>query len=125
MKLHENYQRLVEIAGAAHQAGRRIVGLAQSDIDLARLYSYAFRAQVIGAFHATQVALRACPSVDPRDIALHLLQDLADLAMDPIMCDGRALLSTFYRYDRGVRAVADALRAVPESHDSSELAGIA
>jgi len=113
---HPDYDRLVDLAGRAHQAGRCAVGLPQKDIDRARLYSYAFRLHVIGTFHATQVALRAGSAEDgnplaagPRSQALHVLQDLANRAMDPIQPDARALLSTFWHYDRGIRFVAEAL----------------
>jgi hypothetical protein len=130
VNLHPNYQRLSHVAGAAHVARRRAVGLAQQDIDLARLYSYAFRAQVIGVFHATQVALRACRGGDARSqdydaFALHLLEDLANLAMDPIMADARALLSTFFRYQRSVCSITEALRAARQAHDTPQRAAIA
>lgn len=111
MNQHPSYRRLVELAERSHQAGRNILGISRADIDLARLYAHAFRGHVIGAFHATRVALEAVPSPNhQRQRAIETLTDLADLAMDPILADGRALVSTFLRYHRGISRMLDALQ---------------
>lgn len=115
MKLtcHPNYERLTDIARRAHQAGRCPHGIGTDDINLARLYCHAFRGHVIGAFHATRQALIgsgfSTPSLMHLARAKQLLKDLADLAMDPILPDMRALLATFHRYDGWVRQALHAL----------------
>jgi hypothetical protein len=121
--MHPNYQRLVELAGRCHQSGRATHGITAQDIALARLYSYAFRGHVIGAFAATRVALEARAPTNERAAlhrrrALELLESLADRAMDPIMADARALLSTFHGYDRDVCRAIDAMRDETEAGDS-------
>lgn len=117
---HSSYLRLVDLVQRCHRAGRSTHDIDADDIDLARLYSHAFRAHVIGAFHATRLALEAVedpgrsPAREIRTYVLGTLADLADLAMDPILPDPRALLSTFYRYDQGVRRVIDGLEQLNE-----------
>ena len=59
--MHENYRNLIEKAQRSHQQNRNPTEIDDRDIILARLYSYALRAHVIGVFHATRVALAACP----------------------------------------------------------------
>jgi hypothetical protein len=121
--MHPNYQRLSELAARCHQSGRAAHGITAEDIALARLYSYAFRGHVIGAFPATRVALEAQRPVNDhaaihRRRALDLLEALADRAMDPIMPDARALLSTFHGYNRDVCRAIDAMRDETEADDS-------
>lgn len=111
---HPNYERLSDLARRCHGAGRTLSGIGEHEIALARLYSYAFRMHVIGAFHATRVALEALPP-KPGQAALHrrhaleLLETLADRAMDPIAADARALVSSFHGYHRDIDRAATAL----------------
>jgi hypothetical protein len=112
--MHPSYAQLVDKSRAVHEAGRSTRDITPRDIALARLYSYAFRSQTIGAFHATRVALAGLPTANPPALAARersslLLLDLADRAMDPIATDARAVLSTFHRYDRDIRSVIEAL----------------
>jgi hypothetical protein len=128
--MHPNYQRLAELAACCHQSGRATHGIRAEDIALARLYSYAFRGHVIGAFAATRVALEAQAPANERAAlhrrrALELLEALADRAMDPIMADARALLSTFHGYNRDVRRVSDAMRDESEASSDSRVGAIA
>ena len=58
LRMHENYERLADLTCASHLRGRAPAGIAERDIALARLYSHAFRGQVIGAFHATRRVAR-------------------------------------------------------------------
>ena len=55
--MHQNYSRLVALAAESHSRGRDPFLATERDIALARLYSYAFRRHVIGAFHATRQKL--------------------------------------------------------------------
>jgi mannose-6-phosphate isomerase-like protein (cupin superfamily) len=127
---HANYQRLVDAAAQGHAAGRAARDLASADIELARLYSYAFRTQTIGAFHGTRQALEDRPSVGGqahihRQRAVELLEDLGNLAMEEVPDDFRALLSTFYRYDLGARRVCDALKQECNAGGDGEVGVIA
>lgn len=111
LKMHPNYQRLAEIACASHARGRAPAGIEPNEITLARLYSHAFRGQVIGAFHATQVALQSWQPTEPLaafqlDRLRELLMDLANRSMDDVGQDMRALIATFHHYSTHVaRAV--------------------
>jgi hypothetical protein len=113
-----SYQRLVELAETAHRRGRCNLGLSVDDIALARLYSHAYRAHVIGAFHATRQALEtllANGAISPHRLrACEILADLAGMAMDPIPADSRALLSTFFRYEQGIGRILESLRREEE-----------
>lgn len=128
-QLHPNYQALVEKAAWCHEKGRTSQGVGADDIARARLYSYAFRLHTIGSFHATRLALGARPVTNPlstahRTRALETLEDLADQGMDPVPGDFRALLSTFYRYHRGVERIEQALRADAEASSDEVVAEI-
>jgi hypothetical protein len=119
------------VARRCHSAGRCPFDIKPKDIDLARLYSYAFRAHVIGAFHATRLAVDGLGANERSSTAGPLaylqtaLSDLADLAMDPIQPDMRALLSTFHHYDQGVRRAIDGLEQLLEIAGDGRLDRIA
>jgi hypothetical protein len=125
---HPSYQRLAELAEARHAQGRNHLGLSAGDIARARLYSHAYRGHVIGAFSATRRALAdlssGCPAGSHRVRALELLADLADLAMDPIPPDHRALLGSFYRYEQGIRRVLEAMARDQETQPDDRTARI-
>lgn len=112
--MHAGYSQLVDKVRTSHEQGRRTDLIAPEEIDLARLYCYAFRIHTIGAFHATQQALETHPIQDPiarvqLQRACEQLEDLANQGMEPVPDDFRAVISIFHRYDRGVRRVIDAL----------------
>jgi quercetin dioxygenase-like cupin family protein len=119
MKTHPNYSRLVALAAESHSRGRDPFLATGRDIALARLYSYAFRRHVIGAFHATRQELSAIGFArTPGDHRLASLQiiraqetlaDLADRSMDAIENDRRALISTFHFYATHVARVLETL----------------
>jgi len=130
VQLHAHYRRLVELAVASHQQGRNPSLISDQDIGLARLYAYLFRAHVIGAFHATRVALEERPPVtgraaDARTQALDDLVDLANLTMDDVPTDYRAVISLFHRYHRGLMRVLEALHRDAEASGDAEIGGIA
>ena len=125
LRTHPNYQRLVGLTEESHSRGRASAGISKHDIALARLYSHSFRGHVIGAFHATRIALDA---IHPRDRtavvqlnrAAELLTDLANRSMDPVGDDVRALISTFHHYCTHVARVVNALDAACElEHDAA------
>ena len=119
MKMHQNYSRLVALAAESHSRGRDPFLANVRDIALARLYSYAFRRHVIGAFHATRQKLGGIEfsnlRVEDRLAALQVarvqdsLADLANRSMDAIENDGRALISSFHFYATHVARVQVAL----------------
>lgn len=120
---HDSYRRLIDQARERHRQGRSPLGVNEADITLARLYSHAYRIHVIGAFHATRAALAELQSTDLLAMAclkeaMRTLHDLANLSMDPIMPDVRALLSTLYRYEEGVSHVLDRLQQAENVSDS-------
>ena len=53
--MHPAYEQVIERASACHRNNRNPQGITDADICFARLYSYAFRLHVIGAFHATRL----------------------------------------------------------------------
>ena len=119
MKIHPNYSRLLALAVESHSRGRYPFLATERDIALARLYSYAFRRHVIGAFHATRQELSTIEfGATQADHRLALLQimraqetltDLANRSMDAIENDRRALISTFHFYAIHVARVGEAL----------------
>jgi hypothetical protein len=120
LQVHPNYRRLVEIARRSHEKGRKAEGITPEDIALARLYSYAFRRHTIGAFHATQVALRGITGGNLltsayRERGVELLIDLANRSMDAVGVDFRALISTFYYYAVNVERVVAVLNKACEA----------
>jgi mannose-6-phosphate isomerase-like protein (cupin superfamily) len=126
LRMHANYERLADMTCDSHVRGRAPSGISERDISLARLYSHAFRGQVIGAFHATR---RALESFRPKDrlAAAHLLRadellaDLANRSMDTVGDDVRALISTFHHYCTHVARSVDALDTACDLERSSDL----
>lgn len=125
-QMHQNYERLTDLARQSHAHGRTSLGINGLDISLARLYSYAFRGQAIGTFHATRCALGAIHTAD-RFVAAQLtranesLADLADRSMDAVGSDIRALISTFHHYCTHISRTITALDAACELERNSEL----
>src|SRR5690242_19592816 len=119
VRMHPNYERLAELACSSHARGRAPAGIDARDVTLARLYSYAFRAQVIGAFHAAREAIAGIRAPDPL-AAVHLsrsselLGDLANRSMDSVGDDARALISTFHHYCTHVARTVAALDSAVE-----------
>jgi len=119
VRMHPNYERLADLACSSHARGRAPSGIDARDITLARLYSYAFRAQVIGAFHAAREAIAAIRTPDPLPSAhlsraSELLGDLANRSMDSVGDDARALISTFHHYCTHVARTVSALDSACE-----------
>lgn len=126
LQMHSNYERLADLACASHARGRAMSGIELRDVTLARLYSYAFRAHVIGAFPATRNALAGLQTTDPLAMAhlsraSELLTDLANRSMDSVGDDTRALVSTFHHYCTHVARTLSALDAASELLHSPEL----
>jgi len=100
-------------------AGRAPSGIDARDVTLARLYSHAFRGQVIGAFHAAREALAKILTTDRLALAHlaranELLTDLANRSMDLVGDDARALISTFHHYCTHVARTVAALDTASE-----------
>ncbi len=119
LRSHENYRRLSDLACDSHARGRAPQGIPDRDIILARLYSHAFRAQVIGAFHATRVEMGKLTIADPLarlqlTRADETLAALANRAMDAVGADARALVATFHHYCTHVARAVEALDAACE-----------
>ena len=128
--LHTGYSRLVDVAVESHKGGRRTDGIHQKDIDLARLYSYGFRIHTIGTFHATRLAIESFKADDTAAQtqllrAREQLLDLINQGLEPVPDDFRVVISTFYRYDRGVRRVMDALEGAHLALNDARLEHIA
>ncbi len=114
MRMDAGYAELVDRSRRAHCANRNPAAITATDIARARLYDYGYRGQVIGTFHATKVALEQLPpghaSADAwRTRANEALDDLANLAMDPVSADHKAVISSFHRYHTGILRVLDSL----------------
>ena len=92
IRQHSNYRQLVARARSSHAHNRSPVGITDGDIDIARLYCYAFRLHTIGAFHATKAAIEQLHDGDEfaatcRQRAIEALTDLANLAMESVPDD--------------------------------------
>ena len=114
--MHDHYRRVIEKAQQSHQQNRNPSEITAEDTTLARLYSYGYRLHVIGAFHATRVALAECPHTTPlgqaqRRRAVETLEDLASQSMEPVPDDFQAVITSLYRYHRGILRVLESLQA--------------
>ncbi|HEY3132681.1 MAG TPA: hypothetical protein VGL91_24740, partial [Acidobacteriota bacterium] len=126
MRKCESYLQILSKASWSHEHGRNVEHICQEDIDFARLYSYAFRTQTIGAFHSTAVLLLEsiaanASSLSDRYRVLEYLGQLRDRAMDPVPTDFRAVVSTFYYYHRWTEAAVERLESVCSSDRNPEL----
>ena len=115
MRMDAAYAELVDRSRRSHAANRNPAGISATDVARARLYCYGYRSQVIGTFHATRVALdEHAPAVGEaaawRRRATDALADLADLAMDPVPDDFRAVISTLHHYHAGVLRTLESLQ---------------
>jgi hypothetical protein len=113
LRVSDLYAHLLDKARWSHAHGRSISHILAADVDAARLFSYGYRSQTIGTFHATRLVLEAQAN---REGSTHCLADafalLAQLeakAIDPILTDHRALISTLYYYDRWTTSVKETL----------------
>ena len=115
-KRSDAYLQLIEKADRSYQNNRGVFHIEEEDIALARLYSYGYRSQTIGAFHACREAVQSVHESDGDDAealtrALDLLNQLANLAILPVPGDFRALLFTLYYYDLKIREAIAALES--------------
>ncbi len=114
MRMDPAYIELIDRARRSHRATRNPTGITATDVARARLYCYGYRGQVIGTFHATAVAL---DQLDPasgeaaawRQRATDALGDLADLAMDSVPDDFKAVVSTLHHYHAGISRALESL----------------
>ena len=130
LPISSTYRRLSETALESLRQGRRADLFTADDIAYARLYSYSFRAHIIGSFHAVGEALRSHASSDATarahiQRAVEQLDDLAHRGMDPVPDDFRAVVSTFAGYDIGVKRVVDALKQAFDASGDRALPGFA
>lgn len=116
LRVSDAYAQIIDKARWSHAHGRNVAHILPDDIQAARLFSYGFRAQTIGSFHATRVLLEAEPTKGIKADAeecLHQaclrLEQLEARAVDPILNDHRALISTLYSYDQWTKEVDDLL----------------
>lgn len=112
--MHAVYAELVEKARESHARHRSPSSVSSCDVGRARLYCYAFRGHTIGAFHATRLAIEQLADSGPLSAAYRLrateaLQDLANLAMEPVPNDFRAVIATLYRYHQGIARALDSV----------------
>jgi hypothetical protein len=133
MKMHvsESYAQLMDKARWSLDHGRNVLHILRSDIDSARLFSYGYRSQAIGAFHATRIAIESyenggtSPKVsDYLNQVRSLLDQLEAKAGDKVPCDFRALISTLYYYDQWVKQVAEALEKTGAGGTNRQLGNI-
>src|ERR1700733_7810971 len=100
---HANYQAVVTAAEQSFRNSRSVEAITPEIILLARLYCYGFRGQVIGAFHATAQALEKRQAEGKTSLDLENahagLRALANITLELVPTDYRAVLTTFHRYD--------------------------
>ena len=130
LRMHPNYRELLQCARESHERNRSPVGIERRHVQLARLYSYAFRLHAIGAFHGVGQAWRAAPTGNSVAAAwrlrgLEMLEDLANQSMEPVPDDFRAVMITFYRYHRGLERVLDSFDRELNISASADLLSLA
>jgi hypothetical protein len=113
LQVSESYAQVVEKARWSHAHGRSVFHILQSDIDAARLFSYGYRAQAIGTFHATRIAIEEQEHIATGPYvktclshARILLGQLEAKAGESVPRDFRVLTSTLYYYHEWVNQVA-------------------
>jgi mannose-6-phosphate isomerase-like protein (cupin superfamily) len=124
---HDHYLAVRSAAEASLRDGRKVDGISEDTILLARLYAYGFRGHIIGAFHATVLALEALKTAAKagrREETVRVLRALGALSLEAVPADFRVVLTTFYRYDRGLVRAFSLLRALAEEDASGESAAI-
>jgi mannose-6-phosphate isomerase-like protein (cupin superfamily) len=128
LQASERYAQLLDKARWSHANGRNVFHILESDIDAARLFSYGFRSQAIGTFHATRVAIETeekeatGPYVKTCLLQARILLDqLEAKAGECVPRDFRALISTLYYYDEWVNQVAQVLEKASVRGTSSKL----
>jgi len=116
MQASDSYRELIAKARWSHEHGRSISHITQGDVNGARLFSYAYRSQSIGTFHAARVALEAeekhTASSSAHSFltrAQRVLKQLEDKVVDPVPQDAGALISTLFYYDQLVNLAAEIL----------------
>lgn len=129
-KTHPAYSSLIAKATRSHANNRNPSDISDADVARARLYAYAFRLHVIGAFHATRLAVAALDVADPvarvdRARAVETLEDLTNQAMETIPDDFRALLVSLYRYHRGLERTWESLTRLRDVTKRLDVARIA
>ncbi len=115
LALHPAYEALLDRASHSHARHRSPAEISAEHVVRARLYCYAFRKHTIGAFDATRKALETLAPAGPqaeswRTRAVEALADAANLAMEPVPADFRAVIATLYRYHQYVQRAIDSLR---------------
>ena len=118
LKQSDLYRGLLEKATWSYAYGRSVFHIDQADVDVARLFIYAYRSQTIGAFHATREAAEAQTkasagkrAAEYLERALGLLQQLESRAIDPVPNDFRAVISSLHFYDLWITQVISLLEA--------------
>jgi mannose-6-phosphate isomerase-like protein (cupin superfamily) len=128
LKLHGNYQGVRNAAIESHQNQRKIEGISNEIILLARLYTYGFRGQAIGTFHATAKTLEKIEKSDANGEELQRAEEdlraLGALSVELVPTDYRAVLVNFYRYDQGITRVLESLTIAGKEMSSDELRNI-
>jgi hypothetical protein len=128
LRVSERYAQLLDKARWSHANGRSVFHILQADVDAARLFSYGYRSQAIGTFHATRRAVEAeenkatGPYVSTclRQARI-LLDQLEAKAGEPVPRDFRVLISTLYYYDQWVHQVAQVLEKASGRGTNSQL----
>lgn len=130
MKTSDVYAQLLEKARWSHAHGRSVFHVLQEDIDAARLFSYAYRSQAIGAFHATRLAIETAERKASASIkcwleqARTLLEQLETKAGEPVPRDFRALVSTLYDYHQWIDKVISRLERASARSRASKLENV-
>lgn len=128
LQVSEPYAQLLDKARWSHAHGRSVFHILQSEVDAARLFSYGYRSQAIGTFHATRAALEAEENGTAGPYlktcllqARILLGQLEARAGEAVPRDFRALVSTLYYYDEWVNQVAQVLEKASVRGTNSKL----
>jgi mannose-6-phosphate isomerase-like protein (cupin superfamily) len=124
----ELYAQLLDKARWSHANGRNVFHIPPADVDAARLFSYGYRSQAIGTFHATRVAVEAEQETTTGPYvktcllqARVLLDQLEAKAGEAVPHDFRALISTLYYYDLWVNQVIEVLEKASVRGTNSKL----
>jgi hypothetical protein len=131
LRVSSVYADLLDKARWSHAHGRSVSHIESTDIDAARLFSYGYRIQTIGAFHATRAVIEAVETdraVPDLELCLRqartLLLYAEAKAMDPVPDDVRAVICTLYFYDFWVNETVCLLETAYARRADSKLESI-
>src|SRR5690242_10359587 len=128
LRISSPYANIIDKTKWSHAHGRSVFHLSQGDVDAARLFSYVFRSQAIGNFHASRLALETQETLVPMHStkeylrrASILLDHLEGRAGETVPKDFRCLLYTLFYYNQWIKDIIELIERAAEGRCQDDL----